>query len=126
MFVSILTLNFNLCNEIFIAICGIFICFVAINFYSKRLTVYKKAVMIKKNRAFKATLYTLYMRQKFIKPISYVFQTLVEQTANTARFIVFCILLRHVVFLRRKVDRKIYKSVLFLHMAAARLDKANG
>ena len=98
MFVSILTLNFNLCNEIFIATCGIFICFSAINFYSKRLTVYKKAVMIKKNRAFKATLYTnlyallyanlyaLYMRQKFIKTISYVFQTLVEQTANTARF----------------------------------------
>ena len=90
MFVSILTLNFNLCNEIFIATCGIFICFVAIIFYSKRLTVYKKAVMIKKNRAFKATLYALlyalYMRQKFIKTISYVFQTLVEQTANTAPF----------------------------------------
>ena len=86
MFVSILPLNFNLCNEIFIATCGIFICFLAIIFYSKRLTVYKKAVMIKKNRAFKATLYALYMRQKFIKTISYVFQTLVEQTANTAPF----------------------------------------
>ena len=55
----------------------------------------------------------------------YVFPTSAEQTANSAQFYLFCILLRHVVFLRRKVDRKIYKSVMRVHTAAACLCKAN-
>lgn len=59
MFVSILTLILLVCNEIFIAICVIFIYFSAINFYSKRLTVCKKAVMIKKETRFYLLLFAL-------------------------------------------------------------------